>query len=134
MDIITARQILKAHRPNRPARTEGKQLQTAIDTVLAYEDQLDRWRSATAGAQVGVPLNGDDIVFYSGILRIIKVGGTKATTAILSGDYNKGISLSDIRKKNGEIVIYENENNGIIYRYHVYGDYWEKIGHTIGYT
>jgi len=134
MTIEEARQILRANRPERPSKTESRRLQAAIDTILEYQSQLDRWKSVKADNQMGMALNGEDIVFYEGILHIIKEGETKANEVILTGEYSRGISLADIRKKKGKIVIFENANNGIVYRYGNHGEFWEKVGYTIGFA
>lgn len=72
-----------------------------------------------------------------------------ATTIILETFYQcekvynyglkgKGFTLSDINKRYEEekqiLVITECGIGGSVYRYGNHGDYWEKIGETIGYA
>ena len=135
MTIEEARQVLKDNRPSQPYKTEGRRLQAAIDVILEYEEELDRWKNM-CGRKTGVKLEGIEIRFYDGIITIFKENETRAKRLILIGEYErKGISLDEIREKyKGKIVIYENMFDGAVYRYGNHGEYWEHIGYTIGFA
>ena len=135
MTIEEARQVLRENRPTQPYKTESRRLQAAIDTILLYEEELDRWKKMS-GRRTGVKLEGIEIRFYDGIITIFKENETRAKRLFLIGEYErKGISLDEIREKyKGKLVIYENELDGAVYRYGNHGKYWEHIGYTIGFA
>lgn len=135
MTIEEARQVLRENRPAQPYKAEGRRLQAAIDVILDYEEEMDRWKKIN-NKRTGVKLEGTEIRFYDGIINIFKENETRAKRLILIGEYErKGISLDEIRKKyKGKIVIFEQELEGAVYRYGNNGEYWEHIGYTIGFA
>lgn len=89
----------------------------------------------------GTKINGDEIVFYDGFIRIFT--DDKIVTKILvydGGENSETISLNDCLKIIGYesgicFVIHDNYLSGTIY---MYGNYipasWIKYGETMGYA
>ena len=134
MTIEEARQVLRENRPAQPYKTESRRLQAAIDVILDYEEEMDKWKKIN-NKRTGVNLEGTEIRFYDGIIYIFKENETRAKKIILAGNYPESISLDEIREKyKGKIVIFEQAFQGSVYRYGNHGEYWEHIGYTIGFA
>lgn len=132
MTIEEARKILVENRPNRPNKTKHRQLQQAIDVIVMESFQIEAWRRFDT-RDAGQAIDGKDVVFSDGILTII-TSTNRVKRKILCGQYDLPISLDDIRKQKGVIVIIEDHLDGFIYRYGNHGQFWEKIGCTIGFA
>ena len=79
-------------------------------------------------------LEGKEILFDDGIIWTFSEDGS-CKRLILDCEYDKPISLDELREKyNAYIVISESWLSGNVYRYGNHGEFWEKIGQTIGFA
>jgi len=53
-DIEKAKEILIAHRPNRPQKTENRQLQKAIDVALELFDNYELYQKIIDASEVKI--------------------------------------------------------------------------------
>lgn len=87
-----------------------------------------------------------DIVFGSGIVKVIAETADSAGTVftitaekmVIDAEYDKPISLADIRAKHPTArmitVIAESALQGWVFRFGNHGEFWEQIGNTAGYA
>lgn len=79
-------------------------------------------------------LEGKEILFDDGIIWIFSEDGS-CKELFLDCEYDKPISLDELKEKhNAKIVISESWLSGNVYRYGNHGEFWEKIGETIGFA
>ena len=53
-DIEKAKEVLIAHRPNRPQKTENRQLQKAIDIALELFDDYELYKKIIDASEVKI--------------------------------------------------------------------------------
>lgn len=77
-----------------------------------------------------------DVVFRDGILTIISKSCSAVDEIILNAEFDKPLSLADIRNKYPEVetVMFETALDGQVYEYGNHGAGWEKVGKLTGYA